>query len=194
MKNTSHYTRPTFDEALKVWQSLLSQRGLPTELIWVFDENLCFESAPSLPGGFRLGYQLAFTPPPPDAGRIAYQHFVETESRLVFYRIGSAQGKSVCVLLCDPWFEAKTEADGFGLRNDWLMSFRPGGPEEIAEVKDQQQWRNRILRDRPLHDLDFCMTLQSMHEILAHGRLLSTYERYALKFLHAWHRLLGQPE
>ena len=25
---------------------------------------------------------------------------------------------------------------------------------------------------------------------LAHGRVLSTYEHYALKFLHAWHRFL----
>jgi hypothetical protein len=34
-----------------------------------------------------------------------------------------------------------------------------------------------------LHDLDFCMALQAIHETLAHGRLLTPYEQFALKVL-----------
>jgi hypothetical protein len=34
------------------------------------------------------------------------------------------------------------------------------------------------------------MTLRAVHETLAHGRVLSAYEHYALKLLHAWKRLI----
>jgi hypothetical protein len=98
------------------------------------------------------------------------------------------------VLLCDQWFESKGETQGFIPRDDWLVSFRPGGAEEVEEITDEQRWKQRILRDRPLHDLDFCMTLRSIHETLAHGRVLTTYERYALKMFHAWRRLVSQAE
>jgi hypothetical protein len=194
MEKKPQYTRPSFDQPCGAWTSLLQQRGLPTELIWVFDENLCFEKDPGAPGGFRLGFQTSFTPAPPEADRIAYDYFSEFDARLVFYRIGSSRGKSVCLLLCDTWFETKGDADGFLRRDEWLMAFRPGVAEEILEVKDQQRWKNRILRDRPLHDLDFCMTLRAVHETLAHGRVLSSYEHYALRFLHLWGRMLGQKE
>ncbi|HWX21897.1 MAG TPA: hypothetical protein VN578_18510 [Candidatus Binatia bacterium] len=189
MDKKPQYNRPAFEEAFNAWKTLLTRRGLPTEMVWIFDENLCFEPAPAQPGGFRLGYQTAFTPPPPEAAPIAYDYFSEFEARLVFYRLGSSQGKSVCLLLCDAWFENKTEADGFVRQDDWLISFRPGTNEEVEQIKDPQRWKNRILRDRPLHDLDFCMTLRAVHETLAHGRVLSTYERSALKFLHLWRRV-----
>ncbi len=194
MANASPYTRPTFDEAVTAWKSALRQRSLPDDLVWVFDENLCFERDPASPGGFRLGYQLAFTPPPPEAAAIAYDHFCEFEAPIVFYRVGSAQAKSVCVLLGDDWFRAKTEADGFLKREDWLVAFRPGPAGEIEEVKDRQRWESRILRDRPLHDLDFSMTLQAVHETLAHGRVLTVYDRYALRFLHVWRKFLGHSD
>jgi len=97
-------------------------------------------------------------------------------------------------MLCDKWFETKTEANGFEKREDWLMLFRTGSPEEIPEITDKQRWQNRIVRDRPLHDLDFCMTLQAIHETLAHGRVLTAYERYALKLLHGWRKFIGTPD
>lgn len=193
MEHQPHYVRPTFDEALGAFKTMLQQRSLPAEIRWVFDENLVFERDAAGPGGFRLGFQTAFSPAPPDAERIAYKEFIDYDCRLVFYRIGSRAGKSVCLLLCDKWFERKTEAEGFIKRDEWLISFRPGSAGEIEEITDQQRWANRILRDRPLHDLDFCMSLRSIHEILAHGRVLSPYERYALKLMHVWHRILGQP-
>src|SRR5438105_12900089 len=124
MESTPQYIRPSFEQALHAWTTLLKERGLPSESLWIFDENLCFESDPAAPGGFRLGFQTAFTPPPLNADRIAYDYFSDTDSRLVFYRIGSGRGKSICVMLCDPWFETKGEAEGFSKRNDWLMSFR----------------------------------------------------------------------
>jgi hypothetical protein len=191
MANTPSFARPRFDEALEAWKSRLHLLGLPTDLLWIFDENLCFEKNP---GEVRFGYQLIFTPPPPDAERIAYEHFSEFNAPLVFYRAGSSQGKSVCLLLCDKWFEKRTEAEGYSKRDDWLMAFRPGPNEQIEEIKDKQRWLNRIVRDRPIHDLDFCMTLQAIHETLAHGRVLTAYERYALKLLHGWRKFLGTPQ
>jgi len=192
MANESKTQPPAFDEALTAWKTLLQERSLPAECIWVFDENLCFEKDSGRPGGFRLGYQIAITPPPPAGERIAYDHFAESGARLVFYRIGSSRGKSVCLVLCDEWFEGKREADGFTRRDAWRMSFYPGSAGDLEEITDAQRWKNRLLRDRPLHDLDFCMTLQSVHEMLAHGYMLTAYDRYALKFLHAWRRILGQ--
>jgi hypothetical protein len=185
------YTRPTFKDALDAWSLLLRQRGFPSQLVWIFDENLCFEAEPSKPGGFRLGFQTVFTSPPPQAELIAYQYFGQYPSPLVFYRIGSCGDTSICLLLCDDWFGSKGEAEGFTRRDDWGVFFRPGSHEQVEEIKDEQRWRNRILRDRPLHDLDFCMTLRSVHEMLAHGRVLSSYERYALKLLHVWRHLVG---
>lgn len=191
METRPSYTRPTFKDALEAWGVLLRQRGWPVQLLWLFDENLCFERDSARAGGFRLGFQTAFTPPPADAQQIAYEYFREYDSPLVFYRIGSSADKSVCLLLCDQWFAAKGEREGFVRRDDWGVFFRPGPHEEIEEIKDEERWRNRILRDRPLHDLDFCMTLRSVHETLAHGRVLSSYERYALKLLHVWRNLVG---
>ena len=173
---------------------MLTQRGLPAELLWVFDENLCFERDPKAAGGFRVGFQTAFTPTPPDAEQIAYDHFAEFDCRLVLYRLGTARGKSVCLLLCDEYFEPKGEPEGYFRRDDWRMAFRPGGPEAVEEISDKQRWLKRVLRDRPLHELDFCMTLRAVHETLAHGRVLTAYERYALRFIHAWGRLLGRSE
>jgi hypothetical protein len=193
MEKKPEYTRPPFEEALKAWGKLLGERGFPSELIWVFDENLCFERDPASPGGFRLGFQTVFTPAPPDAEQIAYDHFSEFDAPLIWYRLGSCGGKSVSLLLCDPWFQNKTEAEGFLKRPDWLILFRPGAAIELEEVKDKGRWANRIVRERPLHDLDFCMTLRAVHEMLAHGRVLTAYERYALKLLHVWRHLLGDP-
>ncbi len=187
-----HYVRPTFDEALAAFKALLQQRALPTDILWVFDENLVFERDAADPGGFRLGFQTSFSAAPPESERITYKHFADYDCRLVFYRIGSHEAKSVCLLLCDKWFERKGEAEGFIKRDEWLISFRPGPAAEVEQITDPQRWANRILRDRPLHDLDFCMTLRAVHEILAHGRVLTPYERYALKLMHVWHRILGQ--
>jgi len=191
MDNKSKYARPTFDQALRAWEEILRQRSLPTELVWIFDENLCMESDPSRPAGFRLSYQVAWTPPPAEAPHVAYEHFTEFEAPLVWYRLGSSQGKSVCLLLCDTWFTDKGEAEGFIKRPDWMMLFRPGQAEEIEEVKDKGRWEKRSLKERPVKELDFGMTLRAVHEVLAHGRVLTPYDRYALKLLHVWRHWLG---
>ena len=80
------------------------------------------------------------------------------------------------------------------MRADWFMAFRTGPLQEIEEIKDKQRWLSRMVRDRPIHDLDFCMTLQAIHETLAHGRVLTAYERYALKLMHGWRKLVGTPD
>jgi hypothetical protein len=191
MEKQPDNTLPPFAEAQLAWRVLLSERSFPSELIWAFDENLCFEKDPAGPGGFRLGFQTSFTPPPPGAEQVAYEHFLEAKAPVVWYRLGTCRGKSVCVLLCDEWFRSKTEAEGFIKRPNSLLMFRPGSTGEVEEVTDKHRWENRILRERPLHDLDFCMTLRAVHETLAHGRVLTAYERYGLKLLHVWRHWLG---
>ncbi|MFO1488146.1 MAG: hypothetical protein U1F65_06690 [Verrucomicrobiota bacterium] len=182
MANLPQFARPSFEMAMKEWKQQLSQKRLPTEIVWIYDENLCFEKAPEA-GGYRLTFQTQITPAPAEAERIAFDHFCDFQARVVFYRLGSNHGKSICLMLCDEWFESRGEQDGFIKRDDWLMSFRPGGNEEVMEINDEARWQKRIVRNRPLHDLDFCMTLQAVHETLAHGRVLTPYEQFALKVL-----------
>ncbi len=189
MPNLPPFSRPTFESALSAWKKLLSERQFSTDLVWIFDENLIFEKDAA--GQTRLGFQTRLTPPPAEAERVAFNHFCDFEARIVFYRLGSARGKSICLMLCDSWFESKTEAEGFLRRDEWLMSFYPGTKLELEEITDESRWKQRVLRNRPLHDLDFSMTLRGIHEILAHGRVLTSYEHYALRFLHSWGRLLG---
>jgi hypothetical protein len=191
MESKTTITRPQFNEALQAWTALLSKQSRPAELLWLFDENLCFEKDATRPESPRLGFQTSFTPPPPEAERIAYEYFAEFDEPVVFFRIGSCGGKSVCLLLCDKWFESKGESEGYIRREDWRVWFHPGGAEALEQITDRGRWEKRLLRERPLHPLDFCMTLRAVHETLAHGRVLSTYERSALKLLHIWRRVFG---
>jgi hypothetical protein len=185
------FQRPVFSVALAYWTELLKERGLPTECVWVFDENLCFEADASRAGGFRMGYQTSLTPPPPEAEEIGYNYFNDFRVPVVFYRLGTSHGKSICLILGDEWFRNKNETDGYLRREDWLLYFHPGKAEEVEEVTDAERWKKRLLKNRPLHDLDFAMNLRAVHEILAHGRALTSYEHYALRFLHSWARWLG---
>ena len=190
--STPKYTRPALDEALEAWQDCLSRRGLPAEPLWIFSENLCIERSRAVPGSFRTGFQTKFTPPDDDALDIAYDHFSETDGRIVFYRLGTAANKSVCILLCDPWFEEKNTLDGFERRDDWKISFRPGHPGDIEEITDLTRWVRRVKNDRAFHDFDFGMALETVNEIKMHGRPLVPYERMADKMLGRLRRMLGQ--
>jgi hypothetical protein len=38
------------------------------------------------------------------------------------------------------------------------------------------------------------MTLRAIHETLAHGRVLTAYERYALKLLSSWRRIFASAD
>ena len=188
MENTRRYQRPPFEEALAAWKQLLAQRGLSTDLLWILEENLCFEKDPGTPARFKLGFQTLFTPHPPDAAKVTYHHFAELDARLVFYRLGASAGRSLCLLLCDAWFEPKQGADGYTRCDDWLISFFPGASDEISEITDPDRWQNRVVRGRPLSDVDFCMTLAALRELKAHGRVLSPDERFGLKILRSMRR------
>jgi hypothetical protein len=192
--NNSKFTRPPLNVALTAWKECLESQGLPAATLWIFAENLCIEPSVSTPGSFRFGYQTRFTPPDEDALEIAYDQFSETPARIVFYRLGSANQKSVCILLCDPWFEDKTARDGFIQRDEWKISLRPGHPGEIEEVTDLKRWVHRVRRDRAFHDFDFSMSLEAIDEIKMHGRPLMPYERMAQKMLGRLRRILGQQE
>lgn len=190
MPTLPQFVRPTFEQALTEWKTLLSERGFSTELTWIFDENLIFEKDER--GQNHLSFQSQLTPPPADSERVAFNYFCDFEARIVFYRLGSARGKSVCLMLCDTWFEAKQPDSDFVRRDDWLISFHAGDATELEEVVDQNRWQQRLIRNRPLHDLDFSMTLRAVHEILAHGRVLTPYEHFALRLLHGWSQPPGQ--
>jgi hypothetical protein len=188
MENTHRYQRPPFEDALAAWKDLLKQRGLSTDLLWILEENLCFEKDPRSPARVKLGFQTQFTPQPSDAAKVTYHHFAELDARLVFYRLGANAGRSICLLLCDAWFEPKTEADGYIRRDEWLVSFFPGANEQVEEVTDAKRWQDRVVRGRPLSAVDFCMTLAALRELKAHGRVLTPDERFGLKILRSMHR------
>jgi hypothetical protein len=192
MEPEAKLTRPALDAALDAWKKLLAERGFATDLIWIFEENLCFEKLNIEPGGFHFGFQTKFTPPPEDALEIAFDHFSETGARLVFYRLGDVPGKSVCILLCDSWFENKSDAEGFLRRDEWKMSFHPGQKDGIEEITDLTRWLRRVKRGRAFHDLDFCMALATIDEIKIYGRPLAPYERFAETMLNRLRRILGQ--
>jgi len=193
MKPDEPFTRPTLAEALNAWKKLLAERGFATDIIWIFAENLCFEKAPAQPGGFRLGFQIQFSPSHVDALDVAFDHFCETDAPIVFYRLGECCSQSVCILLCDPWFTGKRETDGFFRRNEWQMSFYPGQKGEIEAITELSRWLRRLKRRHALHDLDFCMALETIDELKIHGRVLMPYERFGETLLNRLRRFLRQP-
>jgi len=188
MPNNTHYERPYFFDALDEWKKLLGEHGLPSDILWVLDENLVFEADPARPNGVRLGFQTKFTATPPELAERTYAFFGDFDARMVFYCLGTARGRSVCMLLCDPVFESRGTEDGFIRRDEWLISFHPGPGKEIEEIEDAERWRNRVIRGRPLSDLDFCMPVDVLREIDAHGRPLSDYERFGVKVVGAYPR------
>jgi hypothetical protein len=185
------FTRPNLDEALAAWKKLLAERGLASDLLWIFEENLCFERKPEVPGGIHIGFQTRFSPVPQESLEIAYEHFCEADARIVFYRLGESKGRSVCILLGDPWFNEKKESDGFVRQDEWGVSFFPSQKIEIEEVTDMRRWIRRLRRERPLHDLDFCMTLAAVDEIQIHGRVLTAGERYSEAMLNKLRRIFS---
>ena len=190
MNPPAPFTRPTLDEALAAWKKILAERRFATDITWIFEENLCFERLHIEPGGFHFGFQTQFTPPPDDALEIAFDHFAETGARMVFYRLGDVPEKSICILLCDPWFEDKSDADGYLRRDDWKLSFYPGETDGIEEITDLTRWLRRVKRDRALHDFDFCIPLATVEEIRTYGRPLAPYERFAESLLNRLRRIL----
>jgi len=188
MENTRRYQRPPFEDALAAWKRFLTENSFSTDLLWILEENLCFEKDPGTPASVKLGFQTRFTPQPPDAAKVTYHHFAEMDARLVFYRLGANAGRSVCLLLCDAWFEPKGPEEGYVRHDEWLVSFFTGGNEQIEEVADPTRWQQRVVRGRPLSVVDFCMTLAALRELKAHGRVLTPDERFGLKILRSMHR------
>jgi len=185
MENTHRYQRPPYEDALSAWKSLLKERGLSTDILWILEENLCFEKDPNDVAGVTLSFQTQFTPQPADAAKVTYHHFAEMDARLAFYRLGENSRRSICIQLCDPWLEPKSQSEGYIRRDEWLISFYPGAGEQIEEITDSKRWRERIIRGRPLSAVDFCMTLAALRELKAHGRVLTPDERFGLKILRS---------
>ena len=186
---TSRYHRPPFEDALSTWKDVLKGKGFSTDILWILEENLCFETDAGAPAGVRLGFQINFSPLPADAAKTTYHHFAEMDARLAFYCLGQNRGRSVCIQLCDPWFEPKGEQEGYIRRDDWLLSLYPGASEEIEEIVDEKRWKERVVRGRPLSAVDFCMTLAALRELKAHGRVLTPDERFGLKILRSMQRV-----
>ena len=186
-------TRPNLREALAAWQESLAARKLPAETLWIFSENLCFEPSRVTPGSLRVGFQTRFTPPADDALEIAYDQFAETGARMVFYRLGSCARGSVCLLLCDPWFDPRDERDGFTRRDDWGISFFTGVAGDVEEITDLTRWLRRVKRNYAFRDFDFAMSLATIDEIKIHGRTLQPYERFADTMLNRLRRMMSNP-
>ena len=85
---------------------------------------------------------------------------------------------------CSP-SDDKGEREGYVRRDNWLISFFPGGNDEIEEVTDAARWKQRLVKGRPLTAIDFCMTLGTLRELKAHGRVLSPDERFGLQILRS---------
>jgi hypothetical protein len=185
MQTSRQYHRPPYEDALSAWKSLLKEQGFSTDILWILEENLCFEKDPNDLAGVTLGFQTQFTPQPTDAAKVTYHHFAEMDARLAFYRLGENLGRSICIQLCDPWLEPKAEAEGYIRRDEWLISFYPGSSDQIEEITDSKRWRERVVRGRPLSAVDFCMTLAALRELKAHGRVLTPDERFGLKILRS---------
>jgi hypothetical protein len=193
MESTAKFIRPTLSDAVIAWRKILAERGFSNDLLWLFEENLCFEKLGTVPGGFRFGFQTRFAPPTEDALDIAFDHFCESDAQIVFYRIGESRGRSLSILLCDSWFNQKCESEGFLRRDDWGVSFHAGQKDEIEEITELSRWLRRVKRGRGFHDLDFCMALATIDEIKIHGRPLAHYERFAGAMLKRLRRLVGEP-
>jgi hypothetical protein len=172
--------RPALSTALAAWNESLAAAGLPTDALWIFPENLCIEKGAS---GLRVCFQTKFTPPDEDALEIAYDIFSETDAPIVFYRLGTAGKKSVCILLCDPWLAKRGAKDGFAARDEWNISFRTGAAGDIEEVADLARWVRRVKRGRELQDFDFGLSLATIDEVKLHGRPLLPFERMAEKMM-----------
>src|SRR5437870_13879052 len=113
METIRRFYRPPYEEALSAWQSLLAQRGFSTNILWILDDNLCLERDDAAPAGVKLRFQTRFTPQPSDAAKTTYHLYAEMDARMVFYRLGQNQGRSICIQLCDPWLEPKNESEGY---------------------------------------------------------------------------------
>ena len=179
MNQAARFDRPSLPAAIRAWENILAERGFSRNLLWIFEENLCFEKHPAASGGFQLGYQTRFLHPPEDAVDIAYDLFCNSNARVVFFRLGESRGRSICLLLGDHWFDKKNESSGYLRRDDWGVSFFPGEDTKIEEITDLRRWLSRLKRQRPLHDLDFCMALATIDEVKIHGRVLAPGERFA---------------
>jgi hypothetical protein len=185
------HNRPPLAEVLAAWQSHLVTRNLPADCVWIFAENLCIEPSP-VSSGLRTGFQTKFSNPSDDALEITYDVFGETNAPVIFYRLGSSGNRSICLLLCDSWFENKSAAEGFENQGDWGITFFTGQSGEIEEITDLSRWLRRVKRGNNPHDLDFAMSLATIDEIKIHGRTLMPYERFAESMMGRLRRMLGQ--
>jgi len=191
MSDTKNFERPFFFDALKEWKHILIEHGLPEDILWILDENLCFEQDDASSTGLHLAFQTRFSPPPSDVAERTYGFFSDFDARMVFYCLGQSEGRAVCMILCDPVFETRGPEVGFLRRDDWLVSFYPGSGNTIHEITDQKRWNARVLRGRPLADVDFCMPHQVLRELDAHGRPLHPQERIGIRLLESWRAATG---
>ena len=45
MESPASFNRPSLEEALTAWKKLLAERDFSTDILWIFEENLCFEKS-----------------------------------------------------------------------------------------------------------------------------------------------------
>ena len=90
----------------------------PTECISVMSQDfksLSWEAISNVPSysAWLLGSDIWRETDPQNPGKAFLQDVYtgfKTDVRLVFYRLGTSRGRSVCMLLCDEWLESKTDS------------------------------------------------------------------------------------
>jgi len=192
MKSPANLARPTLSEAVEEWKKALAQRGHSTDLVWIYEENLCIEASKVEKGGFHFGFQRKFSLIPADALEITYESFCLTKAPIVFYRLGSHEGQSICLLLSDESFESQVENEDFTAKAVWNIFFYPGDENDLEEITDLTRWIHRVRRGRGRHMMDFCMSLESVEEILIYGRQLMPHERFTSRMVNRLRRILRQ--
>ena len=161
---------------------MLAERGIARRTRSGFSRKTCASNARApTHGSFRFGFQTKFTPPPEDALEIAYDHFFETDARIVFYRLGAVPGKSVCILLVRPTgLRKKIRRDGYVRRDEWKISFYPGHAGDIEEVTDLTRWVRRVQPRPRVSRFGFLHGARNhRRNAKLHGRPLLPYERFA---------------
>ena len=192
MKSPANLARPTLSEAIEEWTKALDQKGHSTDLVWIFEENLCIEDSKLEKGGFHFGFQTKFSQIPSDALEITYDQFCSTKAPIIFYRLGSHEDRSICLLLCDDSFESQVENEDFTAKGVWNIFFYPGDENDLEEITDLTRWIHRVRRGRGRHMMDYCMSLESIDEILIYGRQLMPHERFTSRMVERLRRILGQ--
>jgi hypothetical protein len=144
--------RPEFDVALAFWTKLLSDRGHPQNVCWVFHEDFC-----------RMPKIVALRPRRADEAwriaRFAYAH-LDPKEPLAFVAYMATSEMTITGLQGDVF-----TADDDIYRDDWNMFFYARNElfSFCEVVSDEARWL-QLVRDQPqyLSEFDYLISVSSL--------------------------------